>query len=267
MKIIEVPLWGANTPFACANDPVGEVPSIVAYLPDANVNTRFGMLALASGGYAFRSEWSTREYGEWFAERGVAVFDVGYRLGANGYDYRAKCADAYRALAEVRLRGDKWGVSPGRIGVIGTSAGGHLGGVMCTGAGRSRLDSAGVPGTDQVPDFGVFCYGVMTFLDPLAHVQTRGYFLADHRDDPAWQQAFSPVHNVSATHPRAFVWHTGQDRVVDVASSLDYAKALASNGVPYELHIYEKGGHALGLARREGLHWAEDCLRWIVAQE
>jgi acetyl esterase/lipase len=40
-----------------------------------------------------------------------------------------------------------------------------------------------------------------------------------------------------------------------------FAMALQKNKVPYELHIYEKGRHGIGLAN--GHPWTEQCLKWL----
>lgn len=266
MQRLELQLWSGRPPFAVgahAND----VPVIEAYLPDPRVNTGYGMLAFPGGGYSFLSEKSGRQYGEWFAVRGIAVFVVKFRLGSRGYDLRAKCADAYQALALVRAQAPEWGQDAERIGVIGTSAGGHLAGVMCTAAGRSLLLQHGVAEVvdiGQRPDFGVFCYSVLTLTEPLAHRETRANFLGQWQDDAAMRQAFSPIEAVHGGCPRAFVWHTGEDVEVAAEHSWLFARRLHDAGVPHELHLYQKGAHALGLARDEGLYWADDCLRWIT---
>jgi len=266
MRKFEIPVWTGCPPFASGVNS-DDVPVIDVYLPDAAVNTGFGMLAFPGGGYSFLSEKSGQQYGEWFAERGVAVFVVKFRLGSRGFDFRAKCADAYAALALVRERAAGWGLERQSIGVIGTSAGGHLAGVLCTGAGRAVLQSEGVTEfTDvaQLPAFGVFCYGVLTLLDPLAHWETRANFLGGWRGDAAIELAFSPIQAAHAGCPRSFIWHTAEDQEVPAEHSWQFARRLNDVRVPHELHLYQKGGHALGLARDGGLHWADDCQRWIV---
>lgn len=266
MQKLEFPLWPGRPPFA-AGTHADDLAMIEAYVPDPDVNTGYGMLAFPGGGYSFLSEKSGRQYGEWFAARGIAVFVVKFRLGSRGYDFRAKCADAYAALALVRARASEFRLVPQHIGVIGTSAGGHLAGVVCTGAGRSLLQQHGVgevADITQRPDFGVFCYGVLALTEPLAHPETRSNFLGSWQDASAFRQAFSPIEAAHGACPRSFVWHTAEDTEVAVEHSWLFARRLYDAGVPHELHLYQKGAHALGLARDEGLYWADDCLRWIT---
>lgn len=266
-RIVEHLLWDGTPPFANTGRE-SQLPKLTAYLPSSENNSRYAMLTFPGGGYGFLSKRSGREYGEWFSARGVAVIDVRFRLGSAGYDYRAKCADAYAALNCVRANANAWGFSADRVGVIGTSAGAHLAGVMCTGAGRQRLFAAGVGNyTDitDIPNFGVFCYGVMSLKEPLAHKETRRHFLGADADDIQARIDFSPLSHVGRHHPRSFLWHTAEDAEVVADNTWAYAKALRDNAAPLELHLYQKGEHALGLARFEGLAWADDCLRWIVS--
>jgi acetyl esterase/lipase len=55
-----------------------------------------------------------------------------------------------------------------------------------------------------------------------------------------------------------------------VENSLEFASALQKAGVPFDLHVYQKGGHGMGLGggRKGGtIHpWAADCLYWLRAQ-
>jgi dipeptidyl aminopeptidase/acylaminoacyl peptidase len=76
-------------------------------------------------------------------------------------------------------------------------------------------------------------------------------------------QLLSNEKQVTAQTPPCFIWHTWEDNAVKVENSLDFALALQKAGVPYDLHIYEKGGHGMGLGN--GHPWANDCLFWLKA--
>jgi acetyl esterase/lipase len=66
------------------------------------------------------------------------------------------------------------------------------------------------------------------------------------------------------------LWHTYEDNGVKIENSMQFASALRKNGVPFDLHIFQKGGHGMGLGggRNGGpIHpWAADCLYWLKAQ-
>ena len=67
--------------------------------------------------------------------------------------------------------------------------------------------------------------------------------------------------HVTENTPPCFLWHTGEDAGVPLENSMVFASALRENGVPFELHSYNKGRHGLGLVN--DVDGAPDCLRWI----
>jgi dipeptidyl aminopeptidase/acylaminoacyl peptidase len=76
---------------------------------------------------------------------------------------------------------------------------------------------------------------------------------------------------VTAQTPPCFVWHTWEDGAVKVENSLAFASALRAQGVPFDLHIYEKGKHGIGLGKDPSdpskIHpWTSDCLYWLRVQ-
>jgi acetyl esterase/lipase len=77
------------------------------------------------------------------------------------------------------------------------------------------------------------------------------------------KQEVSPELHVTHETPPCFLWHTWEDPVVPVDNSLLYAEALRRQRVPFELHIYQSGGHGLGLETDHP--WGEACVRWIRA--
>jgi dipeptidyl aminopeptidase/acylaminoacyl peptidase len=58
--------------------------------------------------------------------------------------------------------------------------------------------------------------------------------------------------------------------VVSVENSLSFATALERNGIPFDLHVFEKGRHGLGLGVPypfENPHpWVKDLLVWLTAR-
>ncbi|MDN7735393.1 MULTISPECIES: alpha/beta hydrolase [Burkholderia] len=269
-SVRRITLYDGEAPFARPDDRAREV-ALDIYLPDGGVERdSHALIALPGGAYSFLSPKSGRDYGRWFSERGLTVFAPAFRLGSEGYDFRAMCTDALRTLALARELAPELGYRPDRVGYIGTSAGAHLAAVLATGAGRAQLAEHGVDRhveLDMAPEFCVLCYGVLSLMAPLGHDETRRNFLGAHHDDAAWRRAFSPIEAVGASTPRSFVWHTAEDTEVPPENSMRYVERLVGAGRPVEFHLYQKGAHALGLAREQGLHWAEDCARWIKNRE
>lgn len=75
---------------------------------------------------------------------------------------------------------------------------------------------------------------------------------------------------VKTNTPPCFIWCTYEDKTVPMENSLMFAEALRKNHVPFDLHIYQKGGHGMGLKDRPPFAhphpWAGDCLFWLKAQ-
>ena len=233
--------------------------------PDGEHSTGAAMLVFPGGAYTFISEKSGAEYGCWLASHGVTAFVVHYRLGSRGYRYDACLADAQRAFFLLRAVPDKWQIDPRRIGVIGTSAGGHLAALLLTQAGPQGSGDLAADHLERAarPALGVLCYPVVSMTDPMAHVDSRQNFLGDRHHDVALQRRLSPILAVDTDTPPCFIWHANEDEEVTPANSVCFADALRAHGVPYELHLYAKGPHRLGLATGYGLHWTLDCIRWL----
>jgi acetyl esterase/lipase len=262
VQATRIPLWDGPPPYALGDRPEDQ-PFLDVYLPDPQVNTGAAMLLLPGGCYTFLSDKSGARYAEWLTANGVAGIVVNFRLGSHGYRHPAVLADARQACALVHRSADEWGIDPTRVGVIGTSAGGHLAAMLITGAAFDD-DPASAP--TLRPAVAVLCYAVVSMLDPLAHRETRGNFLGAEADDKALQERFSGHLRVTADTGPCFIWHTLTDDQVPAEHSMLMASALGAHGIPYELHLYGQGEHALGLAREEGLYWPEDCLRWLRTQ-
>ena len=72
---------------------------------------------------------------------------------------------------------------------------------------------------------------------------------------------------VTKDTPPCFLWHTWEDNAVKVENSMEFAAALKRAGVPFDLHIYQKGAHGLGLGKTEPHPWAHDCIYWLRVQK
>jgi acetyl esterase/lipase len=229
-------------------------PPIDTYLPAPGQGSGMALLILPGGSYRMLAEHEGRGYAEHFSARGIACFVVHYRLGAQGHSHPAMLEDALFAIASVRTRAAELALDPQRIGVMGSSAGGHL-------AAHALVAHAGYRAAVSLrPDFGVLCYPVVTMRGPHAHAESREQLLGAAATDAALAAASCELH-VTAQTPPCFIWHTVADESVPVENSLLFAAALRRHAVPFELHLYERGAHGLGLETE--LPWARDCLRWL----
>ena len=113
------------------------------------------------------------------------------------------------------------------------------------------------------PDLAILCYPVISFLE-FAHAGSRKNLLGENQPASLVQNLSNEL-QVTKDTPPTFLWHTVEDKSVPVENSLLFAAALRRAGVPFSLHIYEKGAHGLGLGRLDKLAppWADQLLFWF----
>jgi acetyl esterase/lipase len=217
-------------------------------------NRGMALVIFPGGGYEGLAEYEGAGYAEYFAERGIAGFVVTYRLGSKGFRHPAMLEDALAAIATVRGRAAELGVDPRRIGVMGSSAGGHLAAHAMTAWGDY---ASPVP---LRPDFGVLCYPVITMADPLGHAGSRAALLGAS-PAPALIEQVSCEKRVTRDTPPCFLWHTRDDEAVPFRNTTMFADALDAAGVGFEMHVFDHGPHGLG---HDLTHpWAGLCHRWL----
>ena len=259
-------LWPEGAPGALGGSS-NDIPTLTVYLPATNLATGAAMVICPGGGYARHARHEGEDYARWLNEQGVAGFVLHYRLGSAGYRHPAMLHDAARAVRTVRARAAEWGVDPGRVGIMGSSAGGHLAATLLTHFDTGQPDAAdAIERQSSRPDLGILCYAVITFGE-FTHRGSRNLLLGD-APDPALVERLSNERQVTSNTPPCFLWHTGEDKAVPVENSLQFAAALRRAGVPFALHIYERGGHGLGLGTRdwqpEARHpWTRACELWL----
>ena len=203
-------------------------------------------------------------------QQGIAAFVLKYRLGSQGYRHPIMLQDAARAVRMVRARATDWRVDPKRVGIMGSSAGGHLASTLVT-----HFD-AGSPGADDPverqssrPDLGILCYPVIS-MGPNTHEGSKANLLGKN-PSPELVKLLSNELQVTPQTPPCFVWHTWEDKGVKLENTLDFAAALQKAGVPFDLHVYQKGPHGIGLADKapfNNVHpWAKDLVFWLKVQK
>lgn len=229
-------------------------PPVEAYLPASRNANRRALVIFPGGGYGHLSAHEGRGYAEYFAEAGFACFVVYYRLGTDGFRHPAMIEDAVAAVHSVRSRAGEFGFNRDQVGVVGSSAGGHLAASLMVHF-QHYLDIA-----DCRPDFGVLCYPVISLSGPYSHGGSRANLLGEPADPVSLEQLCCEK-QVSPDTPPCFLWHTAEDEPVPMQNSLLFADALHKAGVPCELHVYARGRHGLGL--EAPYPWAAEAIRFI----
>ncbi len=256
-------LWPQGAPLARGNGPEDR-PRLTLYLPEG-AGPFACVVICPGGGYAGRAAHEAGPIAEWLNGIGVAGAVADYRVSP--YRHPVPLGDAQRAIRLVRHHAAEWRIDPDRVGILGFSAGGHCAASAATifDPGRTGVDDP-VEGQSCRPDFLVACYPVITF-SRYGHRGSMINLLADAEGkvDPALQEQLSLENRVTAQTPPAFLWHTADDAAVPVANSLLFAEALYRCGVPFELHVFPKGRHGLGLAADDPVvgQWTTLCARWL----
>lgn len=155
--------------------------------------------------------------------------------------------DGHRALRWVRHGAAGYGIDPVRIGVLRFSAGVHLAACVAVGVGAG-LEA---PGDDVASERSALAlaalgYPVISFEESGTGDRWRNLLGPDPNE--ATRRSLSVERQVTAGTPSSFLWHTAEDAKVTVANSLLFARALADQGVPVELHVFPRGQHGSGLA-------------------
>jgi acetyl esterase/lipase len=249
------PLWKNGAPGALGSD-TKDIPTITPFLAPKEKATGAAIVIFPGGGYQGLADHEGKAYALWLNTLGIHGFVVKYRLGSAGYRHPRMLEDAARAVRTVRARASEWGIDPKRVGVIGSSAGGHLASTLLT-----HFDSGNPNGDDMIekessrPDLGILCYPVIT-MGQFTHEGSRKNLLGPNPSEDL-VDFLSNEKQVTSETPPTFLFHTVEDVVVPVENSLMFAEALRKHGVSFDLHIYEKGRHGIGLAN--GHPWTKDC--------
>ena len=152
---------------------------------------------------------------------------------------------------------------------MGSSAGGHLDSTLLTHFDKGDKDSTDVVEQQSSrPDLGILCYAVITMGDFTHHGSRENLLGKD--PSPENIQLLSNELQVTSDTPPCFLWTTFEDTVVPLENTMMFASALRKNNVPFDLHIYQQGGHGMGLADKPPFAhphpWAADCLYWLKVQ-
>jgi acetyl esterase/lipase len=229
-------------------------PTLTLYRPTGR-DTGAAVIVYPGGGFwILAMDLEGSDVCDWLTAKGIACVLVKYRVPGNHLSPRSgpypvnpvALEDAQRAIAITRFHARQWGINPNRIGVLGFSAGGHLVAATST-LPRIYKPVDAIDQTSVRPDFGIALYPGHLWID----------------EEKFELNADVPV---SGNTPPQFIVQNGDDPVDSVNNSLVYYVALQKAGVPAEMHLYAKGGHAFGLrhdAAKPATDWPVLAERWL----
>jgi acetyl esterase/lipase len=272
-----IPLWpegvpGAKPGLGPERDQHGSMtnvsePTLTRFAPAVDRANGTAVIICPGGGYSHLAMAREGEqYALWLSTLGVTGFVLKYRLQEFGHP--APLQDVLRAMRLVRSQADRYHLRADRIGVMGSSAGGHL----AASAGTLFDHPLGRTGAqlDRVsarPDFMVLMYPVITMEPPAVHAGSRTALLG-LEPKPADVELMSVHKQVTASTPPTLLIHTQADQTVPVENSILFFHALTRAHVPAEMFLFEHGAHGMGM--RAGLgttsDWPRRAEEWLRAR-
>ena len=211
-----------------------------------NLTQRPAVLVIPGGGYHFCSDREAEPIAMLFLREGYSAFVLRYSVN-EAATWPNPLRDAENAMRLIRERADAWSIDPKRIAAIGFSAGGHLAAALST-------------VSDERPDALILGYPcILDEMDCIREVSA-----------PSLDSA------VDAHTPPTFIFASSDDGCVPIRHSLRFADALDRAGVPFQLHIFDRGGHGFSRAthvvgarqedranQREARRWMPMCTDWL----
>ena len=240
-------------------------PVLLAFLPPKEKANGTAVIICPGGGYGIlAASHEGTDVAKVFNEWGVTAFVLKYRLPDDSIMQNKEIGplqDAQRAIQLVRTDAKKWGIATNKIGIMGFSAGGHLASTAGTHFNKAVIDNK--KGTSLRPDFMVLLYPVISFSDSLAHMGSRINLIG--KDASAEKiNYYSNELQVTKETPATFLVHAKDDGGVKVQNSIVFYDALQRNGVPAEIHLYEKGGHGFGMNNKTSSDkWMDWLKTWM----
>ncbi|MCM1519784.1 MAG: alpha/beta hydrolase [Lachnoclostridium sp.] len=225
---------------------------LIVFLTQTPAADGKAVLILPGGGYSHLAmEHEGTQIAQWLADNGITAGVLAYPMPKGEY---AKPADTVRkAMKLMRSHASEWGFSADSLGIVGSSAGGHLASTVATHGDKADR-----------PAFQVLLYPVITMDSTLTHPGSRKNLLGKN-PSAELEALYSNELQVDSLTPRAFVVLSNDDTVVPPLNSINYYEALIDNSIPASLHIYPTGGHGWGMRTSFRYHnlFTDELLAWL----
>lgn len=225
-------VWQGRAPHATSDKQ--DTAKVWVYLPDAKKATGRCILVCPGGGYGMLAmDHEGRSWAPFFNQMGIACVVLKYRMPHGVTE--APISDAEEAMRIIRRNATAWHVNPNDIGIMGSSAGGHLASTVATHAKQ-----------DAKPNFQVLFYPVISMMPDCTHLGSHDNLLgkkASKKDE----REYSNDMQVNRSTPPAIILLSDDDDVVQPANGLNYYAELYRHDVRASLHIYPSGGHGWGI--------------------
>ncbi|MBN2103406.1 alpha/beta hydrolase [bacterium] len=230
-------------------------------------NTGCAVLICPPGGYGkLAYNIAGFQFAKWLNTLGVSAFVLIYRLPASPdliEREKAPLQDAQRAVKMIRSNAQAWQINTAKIGVMGTSAGGHLASTLGTHFEDYSSIGDSLDNYSFEPDFMILISAVIN-MDRYAHQGSVNNLLGS-KPARKMRALYSNEHHVSSKTPPAFIVHAQNDHVVPVINSILFYQAMLNNKITGSLHIFPEGDHSIALCNNPGSTnlWTVLCEEWL----
>lgn len=232
-----------------ANRPTNiSTPTLTVYVAK-NGNGK-AIVACPGGGYVHLAmDHEGHDMAAWFNAQGITYAVLKYRMPNEHHE--VPVSDALQAIRIMREHSEEWGIK--QVGIMGSSAGGHLASTASTHY-----------TTDSRPDFQILFYPVISMDLGICHKGSRERLIGKTPSEEL-VTLYSNELQVNAQTPPAFIMHSSDDRTVPVENSIRYYQALVKNKVPASLHCYPIGGHGWGFndSFKYKRQWTGELEKWL----
>lgn len=206
-------------------------PSIRIFLP-INPDGR-AVIACPGGGYTHLAKTHEGyDWAEFFNKQGIALIVLTYRMPNTHKE--VPMSDISEAFRVVRENAKSWGINKKHIGIMGSSAGGHLASTYAT---HTKAKYA--------PAFQILFYPVISMDASKSHKGSCLHFLNAVPTNEEINM-YSNENAVTKKTSPAIILLSDDDTVVPPSNSLNYYHALLKAKVPAKLVTFPSGGHGWG---------------------
>ncbi len=238
-KTFSTDLWQGGAPND--NGDPQDTAKVWVYLPAEKHATGRAVVICPGGGYQHLAmNHEGHDWAPFFNNMGIAAIVLKYRMPHG--NCQVPIADAEEAMCMVRRNAAAWHINAADVGIMGSSAGGHLASTIAT---HSKGEAR--------PDFQILFYPVITMMPDITHKGSHDNFLgkeAKKKDE----KLYSNDAQVSRTTPRAFITLADDDHSVLPLNGVNYYTELFRHDVPASLHVFPDGGHGFGMRERFKYH-------------
>ena len=185
---------------------------------------------------------------DWFNTQGITYAVLHYRMPYGNHEI--PLSDAHQAIRYLRKHAGQWNIR--QIGIMGSSAGGHLASTAAT-----HFDA------ETRPDFQILFYPVVT-MGEYTHQGSKNLLLGKNPSEEL-VKLYSNELQVNEQTPPAFIMHSSDDTAVPLQNPINYYLALCKHKVPASMHFYPTGGHGWGYndSFPYKSQWKNELEKWL----